>query len=264
MQGKPPAALGCGAYVAGVAAAVLLLGEPSDATVAAVAVGGLCLGIAAGGLLVTRTRLLSHRATARFTGGALVGLGLWVTWVGVQSGAGGRYQFAIGSVFLAVVGWAVMTGREETAGSADSRPETLATLPRTAEGGSEDDGRRRQLKLLVDVAVLVVAAGLFVRAAVLSDPSGWLFGGLFLVVFLPGTRSQVRLTDSGLQTTRYVCWLVPFDLTATPWTQVYGYETTEDHLRIATEFGPDLTYDLADVEERERVVGILDERVPRL
>ena len=258
MPRKPPAALGCGAYVAGVAAAVLLLGEPSDATVAAVAVGGLCLGIAAGGLLVTHSRLLGHRATVRFTGGALVGLGLWVTWTGIQRGAGGRYQLAIGSVFLAVVGWAVMVEREGTPGDT----ETLASLPRTAEDG--DDGRRRQLKLLVDVAVLVVVTGLFVRAAVLSDPSGWLFGGLFLVVFLPGTRSQVRLTDGGLVTTRYVCWLVPFDLTATPWTQIYGYEATETHLRIATEFGPDLAYDLADVEERDRVVGILDERVPRL
>ena len=46
--------------------------------------------------------------------------------------------------------------------------------------------------------------------------------------------------------------------------QIYGYEATETHLRIATEFGPDLAYDLADVEERDRVVGILDERVPRL
>lgn len=256
MQGKPPAALGSGAYVAGVVAAVLLLGEQPGATVAAVAVGGLCLGITAGGLLVTNSRLLGHRVTARFTGGALVGLGLWVTWTGIQSGAGGRYQLAIGSVFLAVVGWAVMVGREQPPGDG----ETLAVLPRT----TESDGRRRQLKLLVDVAVLVVVAGLFVRAAVLSDPSGWLFGGLFLIVFLPGTRSQVRLTDAGLQTTRYVCWLVPFDLTATPWTQVYGYEATDDHLRIATEFGPDLAYDLADVENRERVVGILDERVPRL
>ncbi len=258
MQGKPPAALGCGAYVAGVAAAVLLVGGLPYATLAAVAVGGLCLGIAAGGLLVTRTQLLGHRVTPRFTGGALVGLGLWVTWTGVQSGAGGRYQFAIGSVFLAVVGWAVMAGREQPPGDA----EPLATLPRTSEDGAS--GRRRQLKLLVDVGVLVVVAGLFVRAAVLSDPSSWLFGGLFLVVFLPGTRSQVRLTDGGLVTTRYVCWLVPFDLTHTPWTQVYGYEATEDRLRIATEFGPDLAYDRDGVEERERVVGLLDERVPRL
>ena len=254
MQGKPPAALGSGAYAAGVAAAVLLLGESPYDAVAAVAVGGLCLGIVAGGLVVTHSRLLGHRVTSRFTGGALVGLGLLVTWTGVQSGAGGRYQFTIGSVFLAVVGWAVMVGREQPPGDA----ETLATLPRTTEG----DGRRRQLKLLVDVTVLVVVAGLFVRAAVLSDPSGWLFGGLFLVVFLPGTRSQVRLTDAGLQTTRYVCWRVPFDQSRTPWTQVYGYEATEDHLRIATEFGPDLAYDLDGVDER--VVGLLDDRVPRL
>ncbi|MFC6757400.1 MULTISPECIES: hypothetical protein [Haloarcula] len=187
-----------------------------------------------------------------------MGLGLWVTWTGIQSGAGGRYQFAIASVFLAVVGWAVMAGREQPPGDA----ETLATLPRTTESG--DDGRRRQLKLVVDVAVLVVVAGLFVRAAVLSDPSGWLFGGLFLVVFLPGTRSQVRVTDGGLVTTRYVCWVVPFDLTHTPWMQVYGYEATDDRLRIATEFGPDLVYDLDRIDNSERVVRILDDRVPRL
>jgi len=263
MQGKPPAALGSGAYVAGVVGAVMLLGEPAYATVAAATVGGLCLGIAAGGLVVTRTQLLGHRATARFTGGALVGLGVWVTWTGLRSGADGRYQFAIGSVFLAVVGWAVMAGREQSTGPA-SDAAALLTLPWTTDGGSATDGRRRQLSRLVDVAVLVVVAGLFVRAAVLSDPAGWLFGGLFLVVFLPGTRSQVRLTDSGLVTTRYVFWRVPFDQSPTPWMEVYGYEATEDHLRIATEFGPDLVYDLDSVEESERVVGLLDDRVPRL
>ena len=260
MQGNPPAALGCGAYVAGVAAAVLLLGDTPGATVAAVAVGGLCLGIAAGGLLVTRTRLLDHRVTTRFTAGALVGLGLWVTWTGIRTGAGGRYQLAIGSVFLAVVGWAVLVSGS---GSGD-RPdgETLATLPRTTEGGG--DGRRRQLKLLVDVAVLVVVAGLFVRAAVLSDPSGWLFGGLFFVVFLPGTRSRVRLTDGGLVTTRYVCWRVPFDRSHKPWREVYGYEATDERLTLGTEFGGDIVYDRDRIDDSDRVVAILDERLPRL
>ncbi|WP_324663855.1 hypothetical protein [Haloarcula sediminis] len=256
MRGKPPAALGCGAYVAGVAAAVLLLGEPPYATVAAVAVAGLCLGIVTGGLLVTRTRLLGHRVTARFTGGALVGLGLWVTWTGVQSGPGGRYQLAIGSVFIAVVGWAVMVGREQTPGDW----ETLAVLPRTTDG----DGRRRQFTLLADVGVLVAVAYICYRAVVRGDASSWLFGGLFLTVFLPGTRSQVQLTDSGLVTTRYVGWVVPFDQSRTPWTQVYGYEATDDRLTLGTEFGADLVYDRERLDDAERVVGILDDRLPRL
>ncbi|WP_262180704.1 hypothetical protein [Haloarcula laminariae] len=263
MQGKPPAALGGGAYVAGVAAAVLLLGESPDATVAAVAVGGSCLGIAAGGLLVTRTRLLGHRIAARFTGGALAGLGVWVTWTGVQSGAGGRYQFAIGSVFVAVVGWAVMVGGERTGGPAGDM-ETLAVLPRTTDGTSAGDGRRRQFTLLADVGVLVVVAYFWYRAAVRGDASSWLFGGLFMVVFLPGTRSQVRLTDSGLVTTRYVCWVVPFDQSRTPWARVYGYEATDEWLTIGTEFGADIVYDRERLDDAERVLGVLDDHVPRL
>jgi len=163
MQGKPPAALGCGAYVAGVAAAVALLGGSPDTTVTAVAVAGFCLGIVAGGLVVTRTRLLGHRVTARFTAGALVGLGVWVTWTGLQSGGGSRYQFAIGSVFLAVVGWAVLTG---------------------------------------------------------------------------GTR--------------------------TPWVELYGYEATDDRLRIATEFGRDITYATDSVDDLDGVVGVLDDHLPQL
>lgn len=260
MQGNPPAALGCGAYVAGVAAAVLLPGTAPEATVAAVAVGGLCLGIAAGGLLVTHSRILGHRVTRRFTAGALAGVGLWVTWTGVQTGAGGRYQLAIGSVFLAVVGWAVLVSGSGPTDRADG--ETLATLPRTAEGG--DGGRRRQLRLLADVGVLVVVAYFFYRAAVRADPSSWLFGGVFLAVFLPGTRSQVRLTDGSLVTTRYVCWRVPFDRSHTPWREIYGYEATDERLTLGTEFGADLVYDRDRIDDPERVVSILDERLPRL
>ncbi|MDS0283561.1 hypothetical protein [Haloarcula onubensis] len=266
MHGNPPAALGSGAYVAGVAgAAALVAGRPLAAG-AAVAVAGLCLGIVAGGLAVTRTRLLARRVASRATGLAVLALGLWVTWTGVQSGAGTRYQFTIGSVFLAVVGWAVMVRGDGAAGVADGdgRSETLAVLPWTTDGRGVTDARRRQLERLVDVAALVVVTGLFVRAAVLSDPSSWLFGGLFLAVFLPGARSRVRLTDAGLVTTRYVCWRVPFDLTQTPWTRVYGYEATDDRVTIATEFGPDLVYDRARIDDSERVVGVLDERVPRL
>jgi len=260
MQGKPPAALGCGAYVAGVAAAVALLGRPSYDTVAAIAVGGFCLGLVAGGLAVTRTQLLSHRITARFTGGALVGLGVWVTWTGVQESAGGRYQLAIGSVFLAVVGWAVLAGREQTAGEAA----TLAALPRTIPGGTGGDGRRRQFKRLADVGAVVVVAVLFARAVARSDPSSWVFGGLFLAVVLPGTRSRVRLTDSGLVTTRYVFWRVPFDLTQTPWATLYGYEATDERLRIGTNYGSDLVYDRARTDDSERIVAVLDDHIPRL
>ncbi|PSP84665.1 hypothetical protein BRC96_04265 [Halobacteriales archaeon QS_6_64_34] len=259
MPRKPPAALGSGAYVAGVVGAVMLLGESPDATVAAVAVGGSCLGIAAGGLLVTRTRLLGHRVTARFTGGALVGLGLWVTWTGVQSSAGGRYQLAIGSVFFAVVGWAVMVGGEETSGPEDER-EILASLPQTTDG----DGRRRQFTLLADIGVVLVVAYFFYRAVVTADSSSWLFGGLFLAVFLPGTRSQVDLTDGGLVTTRYVCWLVPFDRSHTPWREIYGYEATDERLTLGTEFGDDLVYDRDRIDDPERVVAVLDDRLPRL
>jgi len=263
MQRKPPAALGAGAYVAGViGAAALLAGRPLGA-VAAVAVGGLCLGIVAGGLVVTRTRLLGRSVTSRVTGLPLLALGAWVTWTGVQSGAGTRYQFAMGSVFFAVVGWAVMVRGDETTGP-ESDVETLAVLPRTTDSGSVADGRRRQRKLLVDVGLLVVVAYFFYQAIARSDPSSWLFGGLFLAVFLPGTRSQVRLTDDGLLTTRYVCWLVPFDQSHTPWRQVYGYDATDDRLRIATEFGPDLAYDRGRVDDFERVVAVLDDRVPRL
>ena len=84
-------------------------------------------------------------------------------------------------------------------------------------------------------------------------------GGVILVGVLTH-----RLTDDGLLTTRYVCWLVPFDQSHTPWRQVYGYEATDDRLRIATEFGPDLVYDLDRIDDAERVVGILDDQVPRL
>jgi len=260
MQGKPPAALGSGAYLAGLAAAAaLVVGRPLEA-VAAVAVAGLCLGVVAGGLLVTHSRLLGRSVTSRVTGFALLALGAWVTWTGVQSGAGARYQLTIGSVFFAVVGWAVMVRDDRATGPATAEP--LAVLPRTTDGGS--DGRRRQFKRLVDAAVLVVAAGLFARAALRSDPSSWLFGGLFLAVFPPGTRSQVRLTEGGLVTTRYVCWLVPFDQTRTPWVEIYGYEAADGRLRIATEFGPDLVYDAERLGDRERVVGVLDDRVPRL
>ncbi len=266
MQGNPPAALGSSAYVAGVAAAAALLtGRPLGA-VAAVAVGGLCLGLVAGGLVVTRTRLLAHGAAGRVTGLPLLALGAWVTWTGLQSGAGGRYQLTIGSVFLAVVGWAVLVrgGGAPALAGGEGRPAPLASLPRPADSGSVVDGRRRQFTLLADVGVLVVVGYLFYRAVVRADPSSWLFGGLFLVVFLPGTRSQVRLTDRGLLTTRYVCWLAPFDLTHTPWAEIYGYEATEDRLRVATEFGPDLVYDLDRVDDAERVVGTLDDQVPRL
>lgn len=264
MQGRPPAALGSGAYVAGLVGAVALLAGTPSATVAAVAVGGLCLGVAAGGLAVTRTRLLDRRPTSRLTGLALLALGGWVTWTGIQRGADPRYQLTIGSVFVAVVGWGVMVGGESGPAPTDGEAETLATLPKTTDIGAAADGRRRQLKLLVDVGVLVAVAVLVARAVVQSDPSSWLFAGLFLVVFLPGTRTQVRLTDAGLVTTRYVCWLVPFDLSRTPWTQIYGYDATDAEIRIATEFGPDLVYDRDSVADSERVVAVLDERVPRL
>jgi len=215
---------------------------------------------------VTRTRLLDRRSTSRLAGLALLVVGGLVTWTGVQSGAGARYRLTIGGVFVAVVGWAVMVGGESGPAPTDGagEPETLATLPKTTDIGAPTDGRRRQLKQLVDVGVLVGVAVLVARAVVRSDPSSWLFAGLFLVVFLPGTRSQVRLTDAGLVTTRYVCWLVPFDLSRTPWTQIYGYEATDDQLRIATEFGPDLVYGRDGVADSERVVDVLDGRVPRL
>jgi|GEM_PF-2098724 hypothetical protein len=262
MQGKPPAALGSGGYVAGIAgAAALLVGRPY-ATVAALAVGGLCLGVVAGGLVVTRSRLLDRRPTSRLTGATLVALGAWVTWTGVQSGADARYQLTIGSVFFAVVGWAVMVRGAGPPASGDGTWEPLATLPRTTDGGS--GGRRQQLERLVDIGILVVVAGLFARAAIGSDPSSWLFGGLFLVVFLPGTRSQVRLTDGGLVTTRYVCWLVPFDQSHTPWTALYGYEATDTRLRIDSDFGPDLVYDRARIDDLDRVVAVLDDHIPRL
>lgn len=264
MQGNPPAALGSGAYVAGVAgAAALLAGRPYSG-VAAFAVWGLCLGIVAGGLLVTRTRLLAHSAAGRVTGAPLLALAGWVTWTGLQSGAGGRYQFTIGSVFFAVVGWAVMTRGDRATGPATGSAETLAVLPRTTDSGTAADGRRRQFSRLVDVGVLAVVAYFFYRALVLSDPSSWLFGGLFLAVFLPGTRSQVRLTDAGLVTTRYVCWLVPFDRSETPWTEIFGYEATDDRLRIGTEFGHDLVYATDRIDDIERVVEVLDDRLPRL
>jgi hypothetical protein len=208
-------------------------------------------------------RLLSRRATARVTGLALLALGGWVTWTGVQGGAGGRYQFAIGSVFFAVVGWAVMVRGDSTTGPVIGA-ETLAVLPRTTPDGTAADGRRRQFKRLLDVAVIAVVAYLLYRAVVRSDPSSWLFAGLFVVVFLPGTRSQARLTDSGLVVTRYVFWGVPLDRTQMPWTAVYGYESTDDRLRIATEFGGDFTYDPERIEARDRVVGILEDRLPRL
>jgi len=259
MQGKPPAALGCGAYVAGVAAAVALLGGSPDATVTAVAVAGFCLGIVAGGLVVTRTRLLGHRVTARFTAGALVGLGVWVTWTGLQSGGGSRYQFAIGSVFLAVVGWAVLTGGKQ---ATEPAGEPLASLPRTATGPGSD--RRRWLKLVVDSGLVLIIAYFGYRAVVQSDPYAWLYAGLFLVVFLPGTRSSVRLTADGLDTTRYVFWLVPFDQSRTPWVELYGYEATDDRLRIATEFGRDITYATDSVDDLDGVVGVLDDHLPRL
>jgi hypothetical protein len=260
MQGKPPAALGSGAYVAGVVGAVALLGEPSTATVAAIAVGGFCLGVVAGGLAVTHSQLLDHRLTSRSTGGALVGLGVWVTWTGVQSGSDGHYQLAIGSVFLAVVGWAVMVGREHPAGNG----ETLATLPRTMPRETAGNGRREQLKRLGDVGAVVVVAVLFARAVTRSDPSSWVFAGLFLVVTLPGTRSRVRLTDSGLLTTRYVFWRVPFDLSQTPWAALYGYEATDDRLRIDTNYGPDIVYDRDQLGDIDHVVGVLDDHIPQL
>ena len=262
MNSRPPAALGGGAYVAGVIAAVALLGSTPYATVAAVAVVGLCLGVAAGGLLVTCTRLLGHRVTARFTGGALVGLGLWVTWTGVQAGAGGRYQLTIGSVFLAVVGWAVLIRGSGTSEQVGGEP--LATLPRTPDIGSITDDRRQQFTRLADAGVIVAVAYFFYRAITRGDASSWLFGGLFLAVFLPGTRWQVTLTDSGLVTTRYVCWLVPFDRSHTPWTGIYGYEATDDRLTIGTEFGPNLVYDRNRVDDPERVVSVLDDRLPQL
>lgn len=263
MQGRPPAALGGGAYVAGAAAAVTLLAAvPLDAAAAA-AVGGFCLGIVAGGLLVTRTRLLGREGTAGVLGFPVGLLVAWVTWTGIQSGAGGRYQFAIGSAFLAIVGWAVLIRGGQPGEPTDS-DETLAVLPRTTDSGRVADGRWRWLKLLADVGVLAVAGYAFYRGAVQSDTSSWLFGGLFLAVFLPGTRSVVRLTADGLATTRYVCWVVPFDRSRTPWAEIYGYEATDERLRIATEFGRDLVYDGGRIDDRDRVVGVLDDHVPRL
>lgn len=259
MQGNPPPALGSGAYVAGVAAAVALLVGVAPGTVAAVAVAGLCVGIVAGGLVVTRTGLLAHSETARVTGLPLVGLVVWVTWTGIQRGAASRYQLTIGGVFLAVVGWAVLVrGGATGVGGSSERTATLATLPQT---GAED-GRRRQFSLLGDVGALVVVAYFFYRAVVLVDPSSWLFGGLFLAVFLPGTRSQVRLTEAGLRTTRHVLWVVPLDRSHTPWTALYGYEVSEERLRIGTNYGDDLTYDRDRLDDG--VVTILDEHLPRL
>ncbi|MDS0259484.1 hypothetical protein NDI56_08770 [Haloarcula sp. S1CR25-12] len=264
MQGKPPAALGSGAYVAGVAgAAALVAGFAYDAA-APLAVGGLCLGIVAGGLAVTRSQLLGRGLTSRLTGAVLLALGAWVTWTGVQSGAGARYQLTIGSVFVAVVGWAVMVRGDGALASVDGTREPRATLPRTTDGATAGDGRRQQFQRLVDVGVIVAVAYFFYRALAQSDPSSWLFGGLFLVVFLPGTRSQVRLTDSGLVTTHYVFWRVPFDQSQTPWTGLYGYEATDTRLRIAADFGPDRVYDLARIDDVDRVVAVLDDHIPRL
>jgi hypothetical protein len=264
MQGRPPVAFGSGAYVAGVVgAAALLAGRPSE-TVAAIAVGGFCLGIVAGGLLVTRTRLLDHSASGRVTGLALVTLGAWVTWTGVQSGAGGRYQFTMGSVFVAIIGWALMARAGGASRLAEGNPEILATLPRTTDSESVTDGRRGALEHLTDVGTLVVVGYFFYRAVVRADPSSWLFGGLFLAVFLPGTRSRVRLTEGGVETTRYVFWLVPFDLASIPWEGVYGYESTDDRLRIATDYGPGFSYDPDSIDDIELVRGILDDHLPRL
>ena len=260
MQGRPPVALGSGGYLAGfAAAAALLAGTPYD-LVAAVAVVGFCLGVVAGGLLVTHSQFLGHSAVPRAAGLPVLALGLWVTWTGVQRGAGGRYQFAIGSVFAAVVGWAVVAGGDRTGGP---ESETLATLPPTIRRGTGSE-RRRRLKLVVDVAALVAVGYLCYRAATRSNPSGWLIAGLCLAVFAPGGRSRARLTDDGVVVTEYVCWLVPFDRSAVPWREIYGYDATGDRLRIATEFGRDFVYDTDRIDAVDAVVGVLDDRVPRL
>lgn len=268
MGSRPPVAIGSGVYVAGVAGAVALSAGRAPDTVAAVAVVAFCVGLVAGGALVTTergARLLDHRLTAVAAGGALFGLGAWVTWVGLQTGAGGRYQLAVGSVFLAVIGWGIFAGGDRRAGPNDGFGETLARLPRTDPRHSADaSGRRRWLGVGAD-AVTVAVVGYFAwRAVAAGDLYSGLFAGVFFAVFRPGRRYSVALTDGGVVTTRYVVWLVPTGRTVVPWTAIYGYEATDDRLRLATDYGRDLTYDPDRVDDRDRVTELLDDRLPRL
>lgn len=261
---RPPAALGTATYLAGIAGAVgLSTGRPAGA-VAAAAVAAFGVGLVGGGLLVTSergARLLATRLTTWATGGGLVGLGAWVTWAGLQTGAERRYQLTIASVFVAVVGWGILAGSDHR----DGFGERLATLPKTDRRERVDaDGRRRWLGAATS-AMTVAVVGYFVwRAVARGDLSSGLFAGLFFAVFLPGTKYGVELTDDGVVATRYVVWLVPVGRTVLPWRAIYGYEATDERLRIATEFDGDLTYDPERIDERDRVVGILDEQLPRL
>jgi len=266
MRSRPPVAIGSAVYVAGLTGALALLtGRPRNA-VLAVAAGGVCLGLLAGGLIVSSdglAGLLAGRAGSAALGLVLLSVGLWATVTGLLSGVGVRYYLTMGSVFLAVVGWAIIAGGSQRAG--EEWTDTLVTLPKTEPSGVVDTDGRRRLLGMVGTGVTVAVVGYFGwRAVALGDLYSGLFAGLFFAVFLPGTKQRVRLTEAGVVTTRYLLWLVPIRRSRTAWVEIYGYEATDERLRIASNVGPDIVYNPDRTAELDRIVGILDDHVPQL
>jgi len=266
MSRRPPVAFGGAIYLAGLAGAVALLAQRPFGTVTGVVVGGLCLGLVAGGAVVTRAQAmdtLAGRTGRTVTGLPVLSIGVWTTWTGLQTGAGSRYLFTIAGVFVAVIGWAVLAQGSQTVGG--GRAEMVATLPRTnLRGVVGTEGRRRWLGPLVTTLQFTVIGSLTWLAITQSILYSGLFAGLLFAVFLPGTKAGARLTETGLLTRRYIVWMVPIGQSCIAWEEIYGYEATADRLRIATTRGPDVTYNPDRIDDLDHVIEVLDDHVPRL